>query len=374
VNSSIIHLVNFKEKGMSSLSTFFASRAGIVSAGVFIGVVAAVLQNLGNPPNMGICVACMERDIVGALGLHRADVVQYIRPEIIGFVFGAMLAAVIFREFRARSGSAPLVRFALGFFAMIGALVFLGCPWRALLRLAGGDGNAIVGLIGLAFGIGIGSYFFRSGYSLGPSKKTYTSAGLILPLFMLGLLLLLLIEPKLPTGPVFFSAKGPGSQHAPIAISLIAAIVIGFIAQRTRFCTMGAIRDVILIRDFHLISGLAGLVGGAFLTNLILGQFNPGFMGQPIAHNDSVWNFGGMLLSGLAFALAGGCPGRQLFLAGEGDGDAAIFVLGMLAGAAVAHNFAAASTPAGVGMWGPGAVIAGIIFCLFIGFTMREKA
>jgi uncharacterized protein len=364
----------FRENNMSSLSTFFASRAGIISAGVFIGVVAAVLQNLGNPPNMGICVACMERDIVGALGLHRADVVQYIRPEIIGFVFGALLAAVIFREFRARSGSAPLVRFALGFFAMIGALVFLGCPWRALLRLAGGDGNAIVGLIGLAFGIGIGSYFFRSGYSLGPSKKTYTSAGLILPAFMLGLLLLLLFEPKLSTGPVFFSSKGPGSQHAPIAISLIAAIAIGFIAQRTRFCTMGAIRDVILIRDFHLISGLAGLVGGAFVTNMILGQFNPGFTGQPIAHNDSVWNFGGMLLSGLAFALAGGCPGRQLFLAGEGDGDAAIFVLGMLAGAAFSHNFAAASSPSGVGMWGPGAVIVGIIFCVSVGFTMREKA
>jgi uncharacterized protein len=359
---------------MSSLSAFFASRAGIIFAGVFIGVVAAFLQYMGNPPNMGICVACMERDIVGALGLHRADVVQYIRPEIIGLVFGSLLAAVTFREFRARSGSAPLVRFGLGFFAMIGALVFLGCPWRALLRLAGGDGNAIVGLIGLATGIGIGAMFLRSGYSLGASKKTYTTAGLILPLFMLALLILLLIEPKLPTGPVFFSAKGPGSQHAAIWISLCAAIAIGFIAQRTRFCTMGAIRDMILIKDFHLFSGIAGLVGGAFVTNLVLSQFNPGFIGQPIAHTDIVWNFAGMLLSGLAFALAGGCPGRQLFLAGEGDGDAAIFVLGMLAGAAVSHNFAAASSAAGPGLWGPGAVIVGIIFCSFIGFTMREKA
>jgi uncharacterized protein len=358
---------------MSSLSSFFASRAGIITAGVFIGVIAALLQYLGNPPNMGVCVACMERDIVGALGLHRADVVQYIRPEIIGFVFGSLLAAILFKEFRARAGSAPIVRFALGFFAMVGALVFLGCPWRALLRLAGGDGNAIVGLIGLIAGVGIGAMFLKSGYSLGASKKTYTAPSLIMPLFMLGLLILLLAAPKLPTGPVFFSAKGPGSQYAPIAVSLIAAIAIGFIAQRTRFCTMGAIRDVMLIRDFHLLSGLAGLVGGAFATNLVLSQFNPGFAGQPIAHTDSVWNFGGMLLSGLAFALAGGCPGRQLFLAGEGDGDAAVFVFGMLAGAAFAHNFAAASSPSGVGLWGPGAVIAGIIFCLFIGFSMREK-
>ncbi|WP_281175483.1 hypothetical protein [Desulfobacter vibrioformis] len=37
---------------------------------------------------MGICVACFERDIAGAIGLPRAGVVQYIRPEIIGFVLG----------------------------------------------------------------------------------------------------------------------------------------------------------------------------------------------------------------------------------------------------------------------------------------------
>jgi uncharacterized protein len=362
------------EKNMTLLTSFFASRKGMIFTGLFIGVAAAVLQSLGNPPNMGICVACMERDIVGALGLHRADVVQYIRPEIIGFVFGAMLAALIFREFRARAGSAPVVRFALGFFAMAGALVFLGCPWRALLRLAGGDGNAIVGLIGLVSGIGIGVLFLRSGYSLGASRKIYPMAGLILPLFMLGLLLLLLLEPKLPTGAVFFSTKGPGSQHAPVIISLLAAVVIGFIAQRTRFCTMGAIRDVILIRDYHLLSGIIALAAGAFAANLILNQFTPGFQNQPIAHTDLLWNFGGMLLSGLAFALAGGCPGRQLFLSGEGDGDAAIFVFGMLAGAAFAHNFAAASTPAGPGLWGPAAVITGIIFCIGIGFTMREKA
>ena len=116
---------------------------------MFIGISAAVLQKLGNPPNMGICVACMIRDITGALGLHRAIEVQYIRPEIIGFVIGSLIAAIAFKEFKARGGSAPIIRFVLGFFSMIGALVFLGCPWRTLLRLAGGDGNAIFGLAGL---------------------------------------------------------------------------------------------------------------------------------------------------------------------------------------------------------------------------------
>ena len=122
---------------MSSIKEFFASRAGIISVGAFIGVFAALLQKWGNPGNMGICVACFDRDIAGAIGWHRAAVVQYLRPEILGFVLGAMVAAFAFKEFRPRAGSAPIVRFVLGMLAMIGALVFLGCPWRALLRLAG---------------------------------------------------------------------------------------------------------------------------------------------------------------------------------------------------------------------------------------------
>ena len=141
------------------LTRFFASRRGIITAGAVIGVLAPLLQYLGNPPNMGICVACFERDIAGALGLHRAAVVQYLRPEIIGFVLGSTVAALLFREFKARSGSAPIVRFVLGVFAMIGALAFLGCPWRALLRFSAGDLNAIVGLVGLAAGIAIGVQF-----------------------------------------------------------------------------------------------------------------------------------------------------------------------------------------------------------------------
>jgi YedE family putative selenium metabolism protein len=85
---------------------FFASRKGIIFVGLVIGCLAALLQYLGNPGNMGICVACFERDIAGAVGLHRAGVVQYMRPEIIGFVLGALAAALFSKDFRPRSGSA----------------------------------------------------------------------------------------------------------------------------------------------------------------------------------------------------------------------------------------------------------------------------
>lgn len=136
---------------------------------------------------------------------------------------------------------------------------------------------------------------------------------------------------------------------------------------------MGAIRDVILIKNTYLLSGILGIVGAAFIMNLILGQFKAGFANQPIAHTDYLWNFMGMSLSGLAFALAGGCPGRQLFLSGEGDGDAAIFATGMIVGAGFSHNFSMASSATGPGAYGPIAVIIGLIFCIVVGFTMREK-
>jgi uncharacterized protein len=360
---------------MSSLTAFFASRWGIISAGIFIGVLAPILQKLGNPANMGICVACMERDIAGALGLHRADIVQYLRPEIMGFVLGSLIAAMMFREFKPRTGSAPIIRFFLGFFAMVGALVFLGCPWRALLRLAGGDGNAILGLAGLAFGIWIGVLFLRSGYNLGRSTPAQAAAGWVMPVLMIVLLLFAIFEPQFaPGGPIFKSVKGPGAAHAPLIISLLVGLGVGFLAQRTRFCTMGAIRDVILIRDFHLFSGIFALVVSAVIINLILGQFKPGFANQPIAHDNHLWNFLGMTLSGLAFALAGGCPGRQLILSGEGDGDAAVFVVGMIAGAGFAHNFTLASSAKGPGAFGPAAVIVGLIFCFFFGLAMRERS
>jgi hypothetical protein len=90
-----------------------------------------------------------------------------------------------------------------------------------------------------------------------------------------------------------------------------------------------------------------------------------------------------MVLAGLAFALAGGCPGRQLFLSGEGDGDAAIFVLGMITGAAFAHNFSLAGSPdaivdgalvvGGISVYGQIAVLLGIAVCLILGFSLRER-
>ena len=360
------------------MKNFFSSRWGIIATGAVIGIIAVTLQKLGNPANMGICVACFERDIAGALGLHRAAAVQYLRPEIPAFVLGSFCVALFTKEYQPRAGSSTIIRFFLGVFAAAGALVFLGCPWRALLRLSGGDWNAVTGLAGLATGIGAGVLFLKNGFTLGRNYKLKKSAGWIFPAFMLALIIMLIWhvykwQTYNQAGVLLFSSTGPGSMHARITVSVAAGLFIGVIAQRSRFCTMGSIRDIILARDFHLFTGVLALVVFATSFNLIYGQFKPGFAGQPIAHTAHLWNFFGMVLAGLAFALAGGCPGRQLILSGEGDSDAAVFVVGMIVGAAMSHNFMIASTPAGAAKFGPAAVIIGIVFCLVLGFTMREK-
>jgi uncharacterized protein len=352
------------------VKAFFASRTGMIVTGVLIGGMAVVLQKLGNPANMGLCMACFERDIAGALGLHQAAVVQYVRPEIIGIVWGALLAAFAYGEFKPRSGSAAVVRFFLGGFAMIGALVFLGCPWRAFLRLAGGDLNAVLGILGLAFGVFVGAQFLKRGYSLGRSQPAEGGAtGWILP----GALLFLLVLVVMQFSGLKASTEGPGSLHAPLGLSLAAGVIIGGLAQRSRFCTVGALRDLFIVRDLHLLYGVVGFTVAAFVLNLVLGQFKVGFAGQPIAHTVHAWNFLGMTLAGFAFSLAGGCPGRQLILSGEGDGDAAVFVLGMFAGAAFAHNWGLASSPKGVGANGPAAVVIGLVFCLVVALVMTRR-
>ncbi len=358
------------------MNRLLMSKNGPAVAGLIIGVLAALLVKFGNPGNMGVCVACFTRDVAGALGLHRAAVVQYLRPELAGFILGSFASALLFKEYRPRGGSSPMVRFGLGFFAMVGALVFLGCPWRAYLRLAGGDFNAFAGIAGLIVGIAIGVAFLYRGFSLGAARSNPKMAGLVMPAMAAALLALLILKPifgEAGTAPIFFSAKGPGAAHAPLLISLGVGLLVGWLAQRSRFCTIGALRDLIMVKDAHLFKGIVAFIAAAFVTNLALGQFKAGFENQPVAHTMQLWNFLGMVLSGLAFTLAGGCPGRMFIMSGEGDSDAGIFIMGMLVGAAFAHNFSLASSGAGVGAFGIPATIIGLVFCFTVGGLFLNK-
>ena len=336
----------------------------IAAAGVLIGLIAAMLVFFGNPVNMGFCIACFLRDTSGALGLHSAAAVQYIRPEIIGLVLGACAVSLATKEFRPRGGSAPVTRFILGVFVMIGCLMFLGCPFRMILRLAGGDGNAIFGFVGFAAGILAGVVFLKKGYTLKRSYKMPVLEGQMFPVLQLVFLIFLVAAPAF----IHFSeaGAGPGALHAPVVISLIAGLIVGTLAQRTRLCMVGGIRDAVLFREWKLLLGFLAILVSAFVVNLILGAatgtafFNPGFAGQPVAHTDGLWNALGMFLAGFGCVLLGGCPLRQLVLAGEGNTDSAVTVLGLMVGAAFAHNFGLAASADGPTANGKIAVVIGI--------------
>jgi len=341
----------------------------IIIAGLIIGVIASFLVLAGNPQNMGFCIACFIRDSVGGLGLHRAAPVQYIRPEIIGLVLGAFLLSWFRGERAAKGGSAPATRFTLGFFTMIGCLIFLGCPFRMILRLAGGDWNAIMGLLGFTGGIAVGTVFLKRGYSLGRTYIVSKMDSYIMPAAQVILLGLVVAAPAF----IFFTEKGPGAIHAPLWISLAAGLVVGGLAQYSRLCMVGGIRDIILFKETKLILGFIAILVAAFLVNISVGNFHPGFVKQPIAHTDGLWNFLGMALAGLCCTLMGGCPLRQLILSGEGNSDSMITVVGLAAGAAFAHNFGLAASGTGVPVAGQIAVGLGFVIALVIAVKNMRK-
>ena len=354
-------------------------KTGIVLAGIAIGVIASLLVLFGNPVNMGFCIACFLRDISGALGLHTAGAVQYIRPEILGLVLGSFLMALLRKEFSPRGGSSPLTRFVLGFFVMIGCLMFLGCPFRMILRLAGGDLNALFGLLGFVCGILVGVFFLNRGYSLKRTYKLPVLEGAAFSIIQVVLLVLLVAAPAF----IYFSeaGAGPGALHAPILISLAAGLIVGALAQWTRLCMVGGIRDLVLFREWKLLMGFLAILVSALICNLVLTAvkagafFTLGLEGQPVAHTDGLWNFLGMLLTGFGCVLLGGCPLRQLVLSGEGNTDSAIAVLGLAIGAAFAHNFGLASSAAGPTANGKVAVLIGIVVVAVIAVanTVQKK-
>ena len=343
----------------------------LLSAGGVIGLAGAVLAIAGNPVNMGLCIACFVRDTAGALKLHAAPAVQYVRPEPIAILLGSFIISLSRKEFSPRAGSSPVLRFFIGAMVMIGALVFLGCPLRMVLRIAGGDLNGVVGLLGFASGIGAGCVFINRGFSLGRARKTNTADGAALPSAALVLLLLSIAVPALFAS----STSGPGSMRAPLVLSIVCGLVVGVLAQRARLCMAGGIRDAILLHDFNLLEGFLAIFAAALVVNLVTGRFHLGFEGQPVAHAKHLWNFLGLFVVGLGSVMLGGCPLRQIIMAGEGSGDSAVSVLGMLVGAGISHSFGlAGAANDGPGLYGKVAVAACVVILLAICVARTERS
>jgi hypothetical protein len=155
-------------------------------------------------------------------------------------------------------------------------------------------------------------------------------------------------------------------------IALGAGLLVGFLSQKARLCLSGGFRDFFLIRETGMLLVYGFILLTVLLLNLYLGKFNLGFANQPIAHSNHIFNFLGLFLVGQSAVLLGGCPLRQLVLGSEGDMDAAMSVLGMIFGAAFAHNLMLAASAKGVPLFGEVAAVVGIVVVSLIGWAYRE--
>jgi YedE family putative selenium metabolism protein len=342
----------------------------VVASGLLLGVLGVLLSVWGNPENSGICVSCFIENSAGALGFHDNQRMQYLRPELIGFVLGSVVSALIFRDFRSRGGSAPLSRLFLGMFMIFGCAVFIGCPIKLMLRLTAGDMTAVAGVVGLVVGVWTGLKGLAHGVEFSMQSQGRANGGFLIPLLFVMLLVFFVVRP----GFLLFSSQGGGAQFAPWPMALTVGAGLGALAQRSRFCITGSIRNFLLMGlRVPALWGLLAFVVAALLANMLSGRFNPGLYGQPGAHLEYLWSFLGMGLVGWISVLIGGCPFRQLIKAGEGDADAGLVVIGMFIGGALAQSWGIAATASGVSLYGKVSVLVGLLFVVFGSLVLRER-
>ena len=354
---------------MKTLLSWLKTHLDLIT-GAAVGLAGASLVLLGNPRNSGICASCFAENVAGALRLHGDPRMSYLRPELPGFLVGATLAALAGHGFQSRNGSAPLVRFFLGAFLIIGSAVFLGCPIKVMLRLAGGDLTAFAGLGGLVAGVWVGVRFLKKGFFLGKSTRTGALAGWVLPAAMALLAVASVLAPAAFTGGLVGAAR----EHAPPLVSLAVGLFVGALAQRSKFCVSGSLRNFFLTRSSRQLGGLVLLFVAAFGVNLATGLFHPGLYDQPGSHLDWGWAATGMFLVGLGAVLIGGCPFRQLVLAGEGDADAGAAVLGMLVAGGLVQSWGLRSTIAGATPAGKLATLIGLVLVLGTALAYRDRS
>jgi len=125
----------------------------------------------------------------------------------------------------------------------------------------------------------------------------------------------------------------------PSLATLAVGVLIGYLGQRSRFCTISGIRDFIMLKDSFRFKGLIGLIVGGFvgftLFHLVGGDI-PNFpLGMDIVSKGILIAsvIGGLGL-GFFSVFAEGCPFRQHVMAAEGKRSAWLYLLGFYAGIA----------------------------------------
>ena len=122
-------------------------------------------------------------------------------------------------------------------------------------------------------------------------------------------------------------------------LTLLAGLVVGYLAQRSRFCMVAPVRDFILTRDWRVLKGALALFGTTYFLYSVAGYFgwltwDVPAMTASLAPVLLVAGAAGLGL-GLVSVLVGGCPTRQHVAAVQGSRDAAYYLVGFYVGIVV---------------------------------------
>ena len=135
-------------------------------------------------------------------------------------------------------------------------------------------------------------------------------------------------------------------------VTFALGLLIGYLAQRSGFCSIGGFRDLLLFRQTRLFVGYLTLIGSAFLFYsifaLLLPSAFPNFLKTvPIAGAPAGLQLGGYIIlaviggfgMGILGVLLGGCPLRQIIMGSEGNLRSIFFIIGLAIGAVIFHMF-----------------------------------
>ncbi|NMC05106.1 MAG: YeeE/YedE family protein [Candidatus Lokiarchaeota archaeon] len=157
-----------------------------------------------------------------------------------------------------------------------------------------------------------------------------------------------------------------GLLAADVALAIIPyatlglGFLVGYLAQRSGFCSIGGFRDLLLFKQTRLFFGYMALIASAFVSYWIFSMILPAAFNNfywaasqttnvftPIPGSIpgvkvSAWIFlaiiGGFGM-GFIGVLLGGCPLRQCVMGSEGNLKSLFFFLGLCVGAVIYHAF-----------------------------------
>ncbi len=126
-------------------------------------------------------------------------------------------------------------------------------------------------------------------------------------------------------------------------VFLVLGVAFGYVLIRAGVSSYDIIRDMFLLKSFHMY----GVLGVAVPVSFNLVQLWKKFGGQPLLGGENDWSIEkvsknhviGGLLSGAGWALTGACPGPALAILGYGLLSGAFIVAGIFIGTYVFARF-----------------------------------